>query len=84
MVIKGWSITVGMALIGYAFQQQKRSILLLCVVSSICFAFVDAKFKEFQVSYYPRLEAIEKCKAFEFERVQNSTFNTKKIVLLCR
>jgi len=61
LIIKGWSITIGMAFIGYSFQQKNRSILLLCIVSSICFAFIDAKFKEYQVSYYPRLEMIEKC-----------------------
>lgn len=61
LIIKGWSITIGMAFIGYSFQQKNKSILLLCIVSSICFAFIDAKFKEYQVSYYPRLDMIEKC-----------------------
>jgi hypothetical protein len=63
MVIKGWSITVGLALIGYAFQHGQRAILLLCCVSTLCFAFVDAKFKEYQVNYYPRMQAIEECVA---------------------
>jgi len=61
MTIKGWSITIGMALIGYAFQQKNKSILLLCCVSSICFALVDAKFKQYQTSYYPRMQNIEVC-----------------------
>jgi len=61
MTIKGWLITVGMALIGYAFQQRQRSILLLVLVSAVCFSLVDAKFKEYQTSYYPRMRTIEKC-----------------------
>ncbi len=65
MSIKGWSITVGLALIGYAFQQKNKSILLLCCVSSICFVLVDAKFKQYQTSYYPRMKAIEACKRGE-------------------
>jgi hypothetical protein len=63
MIIKGWSITVGLAIIGYAFQQGQRAILLLCCVSAICFAFVDAKFKEYQVGYYSRMRVIESCAA---------------------
>ena len=61
MAIKGWSITVGMALIGYSFQQKQKMILLLCCTSSICFALVDAKFKQYQTSYYPRMREIEIC-----------------------
>ncbi|GGZ73285.1 hypothetical protein [Paraglaciecola chathamensis] len=61
MTVKGWSITVGLALIGYAFQQKQKSILLLCCASALCFSFVDAKFKEYQVSYYPRMQQIENC-----------------------
>ncbi|WP_028023232.1 hypothetical protein [Enterovibrio calviensis] len=61
MMIKGWSITVGITIIGYAFQQGNKSILLMCIVSSLCFYLMDAKFKEYQVSYYPRMKAIEYC-----------------------
>ncbi len=65
MTVKGWSITVGLALIGYAFQQKQKAILLLCCASAFCFSFVDAKFKEYQVSYYPRMQQIESCFAEE-------------------
>lgn len=61
MMIKGWSITVGMAVIGYAFQQANRSVLILCMVSSVSFYLMDIKFKEYQSSYYPRMQAIENC-----------------------
>ena len=61
LTIKGWSITVGLALIGYAFQQKNRSILLLCCVGSICFILIDAKFKQYQTNYYPRMQTIEIC-----------------------
>jgi hypothetical protein len=61
MTIKGWSITVGLAFIGYAFQQKNKKLLLLCCASAVCFLLVDAKFKQYQVSYYPRMQAIEKC-----------------------
>jgi len=61
MLIKGWSITVGMGLIGYAFTYKKRAILLLSMVAAFCFILVDAKFKEYQVVYYKRMETIENC-----------------------
>ena len=61
MSIKGRSITVGMAFLSYAFQQKNKSIFLLCCVSPICFALVDAKIKQYQASYYPRMQAIEGC-----------------------
>ncbi|MGF1748625.1 hypothetical protein [Vibrio cionasavignyae] len=64
MMIKGWSITVGLAIIGYSFQQANKSILLMCVVSTLSFYVMDAKFKEYQVSYYPRMKAIEHCVEF--------------------
>ena len=61
LTIKGWSITVSMALIGYAYQKNNKFILLLCCVSSICFALIDAKYKQYQTNYYPRMQAIEEC-----------------------
>ncbi len=61
MMIKGWSITVGLAIFGYAFQQVNRSILLLAIVSSVSFYLMDVKFKEYQRSYYPRMQTIERC-----------------------
>ncbi|PTQ15352.1 hypothetical protein CWO33_10565 [Vibrio splendidus] len=74
MTIKGWSITVGIAIIGYAFQQTKKSILLLCIVSSLSFYVMDAKFKEYQVSYYPRMRAIENC-VESIPRISNTTLH---------
>ncbi|MDC0611659.1 hypothetical protein OAP63_13060 [Vibrio sp.] len=74
MMIKGWSITVGIAIIGYAFQQSNRSVLLLCVVSSLSFYLMDAKFKEYQVSYYPRMKAIEQC-VEDNPNLSNTTLN---------
>ena len=61
MIIKGWSITIGIALIGYSLKYNKRSILLVCAFCALCFAFVDAKFKEYQTNYYGRMQTIENC-----------------------
>ena len=61
MIIKGWSITVGIALIGYAFTQKNKFLLVLCMIAVLCFAIVDAKFKEYQVCYYDRMAQIERC-----------------------
>ena len=61
MIIKGWSITVGIALIGYSLKYNKRSILFVCAFCALCFAFVDAKFKEYQTNYYDRMIIIEDC-----------------------
>ncbi len=61
MVIKGWSITVGLALLGYAITAKRRSLLIACIIGLIAFAFVDAKYKEYQVTYYPRMAEIEQC-----------------------
>jgi len=61
MIIKGWSITVGLALIGYAVKEKQRSLLIACMIGAIAFTFVDAKFKEYQVAYYPRMSAVEQC-----------------------
>ena len=65
VAIKGWSITVGVAIVGLALQQRNRNMLLLCLVSSMAFSFVDAKYKEYQVSYYSRMQIIEKCASGE-------------------
>ncbi|WHP63959.1 hypothetical protein [Vibrio harveyi] len=83
MMIKGWSITVSLAIFGYAFQQANRSILLLAAVSSISFYLMDVKFKEYQLSYYPRMKAIERCvHAVDLElnvRISNNSCELFKI-----
>lgn len=61
MMIKGWSITVCVGLIGLALQEKFRPMLLAACLSSLCFFVVDLKYKEYQTNYYERMVEIETC-----------------------
>lgn len=82
MIIKGWSITVGVALIGYSLKYNKRLILLVCCFGALSFMLVDAKYKEYQENYYPRMQAIEKCIKVVDKKESKTSIATSKCVPL--
>ena len=59
IVIKGWSVTLSLALIGLAFQQRHGALFALAAVTGACFWTIEALAKRHQVRYYPRMRQIE-------------------------
>ena len=63
LTIKAWSVTLSMAGIGAAFVQKKPILLLLSGVASLLFWLIEAQWKAFQQSFYPRVFEIERLMA---------------------
>ena len=59
IVIKGWSVTLSLALIGLAFQQDHAALFALAAVTGVCFWTIESLIKRHQVRYYPRMRQIE-------------------------
>jgi len=59
IVIKGWSVTLSLALVGLAFQQGHAALFALAAVTGVCFWTIEALIKRHQVRYYPRMRQIE-------------------------
>lgn len=59
IVIKGWSVTLSLALIGLAFQQGHAALFALAAVTGVCFWTIESLIKRHQVRYYPRMRQIE-------------------------
>ena len=59
IVIKGWSVTLSLALIGLAFQQDHAALFALAALTGACFWTIEALIKRHQVRYYPRMRQIE-------------------------
>lgn len=59
LTIKAWSITVGVAGLGVAFERGSPSILIVTALSGICFWLLEAIWKTFQYAHYERSGQIE-------------------------
>ena len=59
MTIKGWGVTVSLASIGLAFQQQHYGLFLVAAITGLAFWGVEAVTKVHQMRFYPRMRAIE-------------------------
>jgi hypothetical protein len=59
MIIKGWSVTLSLAALGLAFQQQHYALFGLAAATALAFWFLDVLMKGFQVRFYGRMRDIE-------------------------
>lgn len=59
LTIKGWGVTLSLASLGLAFQQNHYGLFLVAAVSGLGFWLVEATTKEQQMRYYPRMGDIE-------------------------
>ena len=55
LTIKGWGVTVSLASIGLAFQQQHYGLFLVAAITGIAFWGVEAVTKVHQMRFYPRM-----------------------------
>ncbi len=59
LTIKGWGVTVSLAMLGVAFQQRHYGLFFVVAISGIAFWIVEAITKVHQMRFYPRMRAIE-------------------------
>jgi hypothetical protein len=64
LIIKGWSVTVGMAALIAAYalpvaEAAGRAGVVLAALAAVPFYLTDALWKSFQEAYYPRIRCIE-------------------------
>lgn len=59
LVIKGWSVTFSLVMLGLAFEKKVRLLFLVASISSICFFLLDITYKNYQTNYYSRMNQIE-------------------------
>jgi hypothetical protein len=79
IVIKGWSVTLSLALIGLAFQQGHAALFALAAVTGICFWTIEALTKRHQVRYYPRMRQIEAWSARSAEVADGEPISAPRI-----
>lgn len=59
IVVKGWSVTLSLAAIGFGFEKGHYALFALAALTSLAFWYLDALYKGFQVRYYSRMRDIE-------------------------
>lgn len=59
LTIKGWGVTVSLAMLGVAFQQRHYGLFFVAAISGIAFWIVEAITKVHQMRFYPRMRTIE-------------------------
>ena len=59
LTIKGWGVTLGLASLGFGFQQDHYGLFLVAAVSALAFWIVEGTTKVHQMRYYPRMGDIE-------------------------
>ena len=72
LTIKGWGVTLSLASLGLAFQQEHYGLFLVAALSGLAFWIVEGTTKFHQIRYYPRMGDIEAA-AFELYRVDRSS-----------
>ncbi|TCM42760.1 hypothetical protein [Kribbella sp. VKM Ac-2568] len=59
VTVKGWSVTLSLALLGLGFEKSHYALFGLAAFSAAAFWMIDALNKEFQMAYYSRMRDIE-------------------------
>ena len=59
LIIKGWSVTFGLATIALGFKEKARGMFITAAIAAICFWILDAETKWHQTNYYLRMNQIE-------------------------
>jgi hypothetical protein len=71
MTIKGWSVTLSLAALGFGFKEQSYALFALAAATGLAFWFIDVLMKRYQLRYYARMRDIERA-MFELNRVRLS------------
>lgn len=69
MTIKGWSVTISLAALGFGFSRSHYALFGVAAVTGVVFYIIDILTKRHQFRYYPRMRGIEKA-AFELNNVK--------------
>jgi hypothetical protein len=69
MTIKGWSVTISLAALGFGFSRNHYALFALAAVTGAVFWIIDILTKRHQLRYYPRMRDIEVA-AFELNNVE--------------
>ncbi len=59
LTIKGWSVTLSLAGLGFAFERQSYGLFGVSALAAVAFWFLDALSKGYQLRYYARMRDIE-------------------------
>jgi hypothetical protein len=59
LMIKGWGVTLSLAIIVLGIQRKSREILLVAAISSMSFWLLEGITKGHQMRYYPRMQELE-------------------------
>ncbi len=63
ITVKGWSVTLSLALLGTGFTSRHYGLFLVAAISGLGFWIIDALMKRHQMRYYPRMREIEYCRS---------------------
>lgn len=59
LTVKGWGVTLSLAILGFGFQYKSYGLFLVAAASSLAFWSIEAVMKRHQMRYYPRMREIE-------------------------
>jgi hypothetical protein len=81
MTIKGWSVTISLAALGFGFQRGHYALFGLAAITGLVFWIIDILTKRHQLRYYPRMRDIEVA-AFELNNVEvhNVELGTSRVL----
>jgi hypothetical protein len=63
MTIKGWSVTISLAALGFGFSRSHYALFGVAAVTGVVFWIIDILTKRHQLRYYPRMWDIEEAAA---------------------
>jgi hypothetical protein len=63
MTIKGWSVTISLAALGFGFSRGHYALFGVAAVTGVVFWIIDILTKRHQLRYYPRMWDIEEAAA---------------------
>lgn len=69
LMIKNWSITVGMAVIGAAFSFSRKELFIIATFSALVFWWMEASWRKYSIYITPRIEQIES--AFRIDQLES-------------
>ena len=78
VTVKGWSVTLSLAAIGFGLEKHQYGYFLLAVVSSFAFWCVEFVMKRHQMRYYFRMSEIESIR-YEKEPAESKDASSPRI-----
>lgn len=59
MTIRGWTITLIAAIVGFSLSQHHRSLLLVAMVGAVLFGLLDVRYRRTQLLHADRVDKVE-------------------------